>query len=399
MRKLLLHVGMEKTGTSSLQAFLFENSQRLGDLGIWYPTDPTAPYVEGHAHFPIVSNFISCEADFVSPDKQITREAALMELLTEVKNRTEQTTVLSAEHFSSRLTDVKKLHEFREQIKQSFDVITVIIYLRDQVSLAPSSYSTQIYCGRRSEFSIDEVVPENDFFNVLSILDRWASVFGVSNILAREFNDNSLPGRDICNDFCEILGVNIDLLTKGEERNRSLPIDKINTLRLINQWLPEFHENAEGWWNAQQLRNDYIEPFLVSNSGAKMLLSDREKLTILERFDAQNRLLNEKYFAGSLSERWFSVARDSNSTQTTNRDASIQKVLCRSLIAIAQQLRTVTEANDRLENRIRAQDAKLAVVTHSISMVRGQIDTLVKSLNDLQSHHLDGSIPVSDDLE
>lgn len=45
--KIVFHVGMPKTGTSTLQAFFFDNRKLLHNQGIYYPIKPISNYFEG----------------------------------------------------------------------------------------------------------------------------------------------------------------------------------------------------------------------------------------------------------------------------------------------------------------------------------------------------------------
>jgi hypothetical protein len=65
--KIVLHIGAERTGTSSLQATLATNAGRLLDeAGLLYPREP--PLAAGNAHFGLPAAFLdSARAEFYLP--------------------------------------------------------------------------------------------------------------------------------------------------------------------------------------------------------------------------------------------------------------------------------------------------------------------------------------------
>src|SRR6056297_1210260 len=57
MRTAYLHIGLEKTGTTSVQIFLRTNSDLLEKYNLEYLGHEKKPYVHGIAHFPIAASF------------------------------------------------------------------------------------------------------------------------------------------------------------------------------------------------------------------------------------------------------------------------------------------------------------------------------------------------------
>ena len=65
--KIVLHIGAEKTGTSSLQATLAKNAAALlAEAGLLYPRNP--PLAAGNAHFGIAAAFLDADrSEFFVP--------------------------------------------------------------------------------------------------------------------------------------------------------------------------------------------------------------------------------------------------------------------------------------------------------------------------------------------
>jgi hypothetical protein len=120
-RKIFLHIGFGKTGTTSIQKTLLENRYALLNKGVLYPS---TGIVDG-AHrglFPLNHN----ELDV----------GIFSELISEIEKSESEKVVLSSENMSF-------LNEsYVEKISgcfENFDV-RVIFYVRNQVSLIESSF-------------------------------------------------------------------------------------------------------------------------------------------------------------------------------------------------------------------------------------------------------------------
>ncbi|MDN5936209.1 MAG: hypothetical protein L0H75_08540, partial [Nitrosospira sp.] len=98
-RRLLLHVGLPKTGTSALQRWLHENPARLEAAGICYPG---APYLNGDKHQFLVS--------------ELRHGGQSLERL--LSSTTHDTVLLSSEGLSNHF------HDFSEQGLQRFRHLT-----------------------------------------------------------------------------------------------------------------------------------------------------------------------------------------------------------------------------------------------------------------------------------
>ena len=384
VRTIYIHIGTEKTGTTSVQSFLTKNADKLSAAGVWYPAKQTASYCESNGHFPIVASLVGGWVDFVSPAKSAAKDECLRKFLEDCLSRPEKTVVISAEHFSSRLHDPEMLATFRRQLLGVFDRAVVIAYVRSQVSLAPSSYSTGVKCGRASRLDLAEITPANPYFNALSILDFWASVFGRDNIIAREFEAGSLRNGDICHDFLEVLGVAGLAAEKGSRENTSLSLPKLEALRLVNACLPSIEQDPERWREAQRLRGIFITPHLQSSGHDQPFrLTHAEACLILDRFRQDNEILNEKYFSGSLSMSWFFLPQDAAEGQPEDEggDAELDRhcltsVFPRTVIAMASRLREVTVENRDLSQKLRQSRQECEHLASRLQNLEGQLQKI-----------------------
>ena len=102
MKRITLHIGTEKTATSSLQAFFRLNRQSLREKGIWYPTGNNVDYCCRSGHFPLAAALLRGPVEFIPRTKRFEAKLLYRKLLDDFDERKEDHLLLSAEHFSSR---------------------------------------------------------------------------------------------------------------------------------------------------------------------------------------------------------------------------------------------------------------------------------------------------------
>ncbi|MFT3730939.1 MAG: hypothetical protein QM780_05845 [Hyphomicrobium sp.] len=301
IRQAFVHIGGEKTGTTTLQAFLSRNAALLRKAGFYYPCEPGNICFENDAHFPVAASLIDREVEFVSRERQNVLSSVLAEL-TRRCSTTDGTLILSCEHLSSRLRDADQLRALREALPT--DDIKIVFYAREPSELALASWSTGVQCGDRRKFTADGITPKDAYFNHLKTLDLWAGVFGSENMIVREYDRAQLTDRDIRRDFCEQLGIELDNPHLDGDYNQSLDLQRLEVLRHINGALPLFGESPDGWREAQNLRR-LIAACIPEGESLGALLSGREAAEIKTRFSEANHEMNERYFGGRLSDKWF----------------------------------------------------------------------------------------------
>lgn len=304
-RTLFIHIGNEKTGSTSLQKFLSQNSEALKERGFLYPGNPTSAYFEGTGHFPIAGSLLPYEPEFVTLEKVQRLKDAVSEFVRDVSESAAANVIISSEHFSSRVTDKATLLDFKNLLAATFRKIAIVCYIRDQPALAISAYSTMIVSGERARFAIDKITPDNRYFDPLSVLELWSSVFGEQAMIVQEYSKEKLTGGDICSDFCGAIGLSTVGLIPANALNVSHGRLNLELLRQMNGLLPTFTEDSSAWRTAQRLRGLVLQHLVIPDNST-LTLSKAECDQILRRFKDRNAELNRRFMDGTLSERWFS---------------------------------------------------------------------------------------------
>ncbi|MBB1296287.1 hypothetical protein [Pseudoalteromonas sp. SR41-7] len=207
MSKVVLHIGTEKTGTTSIQHFMSQNRQALLAKGIVYPNLGSRK----DAHFDLVNSVHPLDnggrhMEFLGPVTQPVDFLwnKLEECINEHPNKT---IVLSAEHFSSRLREhaLKYIRDFFEKLSITPQII---IYLRPQADYIESSYSTEIKAGSPKVFKkvMEQYQSQSLRYDYEQLIDLWSSFFNKDSINIIPYEKSSI-GDDIRLNFLSAIGV------------------------------------------------------------------------------------------------------------------------------------------------------------------------------------------------
>lgn len=221
--KLILHIGLPKTGTTSLQQCLSLARGCMQQAGVLYP-DFGIEGLENHHLLlrPICedSGLVDGVWDPRLKGKYLGVEAIQRHLYEEAARTKAHTIVLSSEiftgghaFFEQRIGRVD-LAQYAKQLFSEFSQIEIVVCLRNQVEWLESCYIEAIK-GGYSAFSgsIEEYLlyrERNEYLHFNKLLDPWIECFGTGSI--RSISYDCLREENRLIDGClEALGINPDL--------------------------------------------------------------------------------------------------------------------------------------------------------------------------------------------
>ena len=125
-RKLYLHIGSHKTGTTSIQFALKENTKALAENGLLFFFQKQNGSWEG---FPDLHDWIK----YIEANRVVPRGAQVPNLkqLVSSLSKYEQDIIISSENFSF-FFEKKPIEDLHSALSKVFDEIRVICYLRRQ---------------------------------------------------------------------------------------------------------------------------------------------------------------------------------------------------------------------------------------------------------------------------
>lgn len=375
MKKAYIHIGLEKTGTTSLQIFMQHNKEALAQNNLVYLGGDHKPYVHGIGHFPIVASFYEKCPNIVPVHKHRPPSEVLSALSQDV-DLTEEDIILSCEHFSSRLLGREKIRAFRDALRDRSTKI--VCYLRPQDEQAVSLYSTLVKGGATDPFTTKDVTPENRYFNYREILEDWGDVFGKDNIIIREYARDALIGNDICTDFLSILGVEPDQFSFVGNHNISLDSLQVAMLRRVNKHLTSF---PWGKWDVdmpkfEQSQNIRVSlgPLLPKGTHISSLMSHDDRNEVLDRFKQENLRIAETFKEADFIVNWYDSKPPLCSPPTPSNPRLTD--FERALVASGAELHEKTLRVDQLARDNGMLSSERDTAFRSLSEARAEIEEL-----------------------
>lgn len=244
-----IHIGVEKTGTTTIQRYLRENRfSILAQHGTLFPRslggNLSANLAAACQKSAFPDDLRKCRnlltADAVTNYRTLLQEQFYKEL-SQTNNL--QRIVISCEHFSSRLKQVEEVQTLRDFLQPFSDDIRIIVYLRRQDEFFISAYSTGVKSGRTAPFQFPLSNNNSHVLYYSKLLERWTAVFGEKAIQVRLFERSRLKQADIIQDFCETLDLPANLPRSNEHENASFNTNMLVFLREFNHLVPRFLDN------------------------------------------------------------------------------------------------------------------------------------------------------------
>lgn len=267
--KIIIHAGIHRTGTSSLQRFLHQNRDVLAKHRIAYP-----------------GSEIHHQKAAWALKRDPSDRSELDELISPLNEN--QVTILSAEDFCIH-TDVSWL----EALASKHDV-SAVFYLRRQDHWMMSWYNQHIkwpFDAAKSRMRKDEFLASiNDFYwlDFESLLHRWSKVLGKDAIHTAVVEPGQVD--DVVADFVVRAGLPAGELAPLEKRdNDSLPIHLLEVTRQLGLFELPAKSRIRLISALRRSLPDKANPALT-------VFSPTERKTILARFDKPNRKVAREFF-------------------------------------------------------------------------------------------------------
>lgn len=248
--KAVVSIGTEKTGSSSIQFFLMVNREKLIKQGFYFMESTgklddrkLSAYCYKDNKFDDFHNIHLIKTVSQKKTFELELQKNISVELSSIPNNI-HTVVFSSEHFHSRVRSSSERNKLKELLSKFFDDIELVCYLRPQFEMAVSQYSTALknHAVHSVEQHIKNCKPDNYYYNYQKMLSNWAETFSKDKIKVRLFNRAELKSGDVVEDFCDLVGINYDVLEPVEFRNESVQPTGQEILKIINNYIPNFIE-------------------------------------------------------------------------------------------------------------------------------------------------------------
>lgn len=293
-KRLYLHIGQTKTGSTSLQTFLHTNRQALRHQGILYPMVPTGEAARIQHRFLVHSLHTAGEDHWRAASVWAPFFKAL-------HGQPEPTAIVSEElfwHLFEHRPDRRTgAISWIAQMLSDFEV-KVVVYLRRQDQWVESWFNQVARAPVRraaSALTFDEFVQRQHrfgLFDYAAILDDWATAFGRDAIEVRAYEREALTNANVVDDFCGLVGIEAtaDFAPAGQAQHRLSPAS-CRFANLFNRW-PDADPCRAAFLGALRGVSDFAA------APASKLLSTADARALVERYADANQRVAAEYRGG-----------------------------------------------------------------------------------------------------
>jgi len=201
-RKLILHIGSQKTGSTTLQRTLYANQSHLLEQGwsLFCSTPAGKSTSRGN-----VNKWINDRVAGGSVRRGFAEQL----------NKLNGDVIASSEGFSW-LSTHQAVDELGSELKRFFDQVRVFVYIKRQDLMVISHYQQGSKKSPAYRFyaSGNRALPPyrpayQNLLNYNQRLSSWAEIFGETNLFIRVCDRQTLEGGDVVDDFSFVSGLQL----------------------------------------------------------------------------------------------------------------------------------------------------------------------------------------------
>lgn len=221
-KKLFIHIGPHKTGTTSIQEFFYHRDQHILSKGVLYPKAGRHPEF-GNQHW-LFGNAVACE------DEAYINEFA-SELAAEIEANDPETVILSSEALARENIGVEHFQRVLAMFPHA-DVEWVML-LRNPLGLSKSRYSEQ---ARQGELCYPKTIKDLANTRILGQLQRLQSLTRASQQPRIRLASFEMVKSNLVKHFLNMLDLEtcFDPTWKDTPANKSIPPSAIELFRYVN---------------------------------------------------------------------------------------------------------------------------------------------------------------------
>ena len=300
MHTLYLHIGLPKTGTTSIQRFCENNREKLKTKGYLYPEfEYLYPDVANNrnAHFLVGVCRTEDGKRNLELEKKLFQKG--LEMIEKSFEECDKVIISDEAIWHKSIKHRKKLwNTLLEHSKKNKYQIKIIVYLRRQDELALSYVNQKIKSGknRMQEWTWEYFIENSEMIRMEYDvhLDKIEEVFGKEALCVRIFEKGQFQGEEgnLYSDFLDIFGLDMkDYVVEKEYSNTSLSYNGQEIKRIVNE-VEAFDEE-----NRKFIRNMALKSLgVMVRKDNYSYLSMEERNLFMEKYEAGNQYVAKKYF-------------------------------------------------------------------------------------------------------
>lgn len=343
-KKIYLHIGSPKTGTSNLQYFLGENQTQLLNFGFEYAPLINGEYVsksEQRHNFVYMGNGANLALTMLDEDHPNvvlgdTADFIWQEVTNYLTNTRLEKIIISSEWFFYATNDgLKRFKALADTLGFSIDVF---VWLRSQWSLFYSSFAQIIKVNPREYDSIEgylaHFLSDESEGHYLTSLENFSAIFSKQALSVRVYDRSTLLNGDICQEFLSLIG--IDRLSGFDFPQHSInptpSIEALNFLHTAKAAEPSaYFGGIFSTISANVLQDVTLSKSVISKAIAKKIHT---------YFESENLEIARRYLQG---DQEFEYCEPEHDTELNGqlKDSDASKILLSLVAYLEKELRRV----------------------------------------------------------
>lgn len=294
-RVAILHIGGEKTGSTTLQSTLALDRAELAKRGFHYSH---AAGGTNHILLPLHATGGQGTQDLRAAAglNRDTNFANFMARFPEVLRADAEasgahTLIYSSEHLSSRIRDAEGVRRVWAVLGHIADEIRLVYYARPQEEVVVSAWSTMLKSGSAEPFDPARILADETLLDHAALVARWSSVFTDPYWVLRPFQRSQLAGGDVVEDFWHHARLPpAALIKRVKPLNPTLDAPRAEFLRLYNKAAGVVPGTPQ-----QGGRGDLVRLLERLSQGPPIRLSNEAMAGIGARFGPGNAAVAERF--------------------------------------------------------------------------------------------------------
>jgi len=299
--KAIIHIGAPKTGSTSIQRFLFLNQKALKRQGFLHKRNVAKRASQFEYPLAALGRVGRLPG---GQDQRLRYNARSVEdINAQVKPHVEalkkyarfkdcHTAIFSTEHAAPWLRSPKLVRAFDAMFAEHFGSRLYVLYVRNTVDLLPSTYSEVLKRGRSvtMEEWIRLRMAKKTHYDIAQL---WRDTLGSENFSIRLLDPGFLEGGDLYQDFAKVCGFDIEGMEIPPRANESLSAPAAEALRILNGRLPALREDG----SQNPLRVGIVPKLMELSADAPRLTLNAEQLAAVDaEWGSSNEKLRAEFF-------------------------------------------------------------------------------------------------------
>ena len=356
-KKLYLHIGTPKSGTTAIQNFLYDNRDKLAECGIEYPCNRT-PFGE----YSWTDGNIGFMFGIGMEDAEKIAKGVI-----ELCDKCEGSTILcSTERIWAQIADKKK---FFKVLKDYGFNIKVIVYLREQSDYLDSIYREGVKAPPHVAFPYEQmfkfdsepecnvfwwkhIIETSHYYQYLCDID---SVVGKENISVRVYDKEHWKDGNIFADFLEAINIDKDVShfkIPSKRINPSLSHSQMSIMCKLNKLKLNNYSTDEELLGILFSDMSKISALDENGINIKSLLSNADREAIMNEYAVENRCIAKEYLGsnGELFTKKSKVNADDDTIKVTEKQVLDSLILLWGIGRVTD-FRKINDIYQRLNNQ------------------------------------------------